>query len=418
MLGYRLLIILLASWPFCTATAQQIGQSLPVWRQGYLDIHHINTGRGNVTFAILPDGTTLLIDAGSVNPIDWRTNKPRNLPIKPNGDRHAGEWIARYIRNVLRPQHNPAIDYAVITHFHDDHMGSPAHRASKSAEGYILTGITEVAEFVPIRTMLDRGWPDYDYPRSLASDSMVINYRQFLRAQVKKKGLTVERFKPGRNDQITLLKKPKRYWKLFEIINVAANGKIWSGKDTITRELFPDLKTIAPAQYPNENMCSLALTVRYGDFKYFAGGDLTGVLQFGEPQWHDVETPVAQVVDSIDVQVLDHHGYADSENGTLLARLKPRVLVIPAWAASHPGRDVLERLYSKQTYAGPRDVFVTNLLDETKVALGNLADRLTSTSGHVCVRVDPGGKAYRVFILDDRDESLRIKAVHGPYAAK
>ena len=38
-------------------------QELPRWERGMLDIHQINTGTGNAAFFILPDGTTLLLDA-------------------------------------------------------------------------------------------------------------------------------------------------------------------------------------------------------------------------------------------------------------------------------------------------------------------------------------------------------------------
>ena len=38
---------------------------LPPWQEGCLDIHLINTGKGESTFYILPDGTTMLIDAAS-----------------------------------------------------------------------------------------------------------------------------------------------------------------------------------------------------------------------------------------------------------------------------------------------------------------------------------------------------------------
>lgn len=39
-------------------------EQLPKWEKGYLDIHHINTGRGSCAFLILPDGTNMMIDAG------------------------------------------------------------------------------------------------------------------------------------------------------------------------------------------------------------------------------------------------------------------------------------------------------------------------------------------------------------------
>ena len=410
-------LLLIAFTPM--VNAQPVGQSLPAWQEGQLDIHHINTGQGNATFAILPDGTTLLIDAGAINTIDWRTGKSRNLPVKPNNTRQAGEWIARYIRKTLRFQSNPIIDYALITHFHDDHMGSPLNITKKSVGGgYVLVGITEVGEYVPIRKLLDRGWPDYTYPRPLDMDSMVVNYRRFLDWQVQHKHLLVERFQAGRMDQITLLKNPRAYQNQFEVRNLTVNGEVWTRVEQKSQSLFPPLASLSPAQYPNENMCSIAVRIRYGAFDYFSGGDLPGVLQFGEPAWHDVETPLARVVGPVDVQLLDHHGYADSENGALLASLRPRVLVIPAWASSHPGREVLERIYSKQIYLGRRDVFATNLLEETKSALGDLWTQLKSTAGHVVIRVDSGGAAYRIFIVTDADESLTIKTIHGPYSSQ
>lgn len=418
MQRFVLLSLLLIFWHVNKVWSQQVGQPLPVWQEGQLDIHHINTGQGNATFVILPDATTLLIDAGAINTIDWRTGKPRNLPVRPNNTRQAGEWIARYIRKTLSFQPEPVIDYAVITHFHDDHMGSPLNVTKKSAGGYVLAGITEVAEHIPIRKMLDRGWPDYGYPKSFDKDSMVANYRQFLNWQMPHNGLVTERFLAGRNDQITLLKKPTTYQGLFDVRSLAANGALWTGIEQNSQPLFPDLASLQSAQYPNENMCSIALRIRYGAFDYFSGGDLPGVLQFGEPAWHDIETPLARVVGPVDVHLLDHHGYADSQNGALLASLRPRVLVIPAWASSHPAHDVLERIYSGHIYPGERDVFVTNLLDEAKSIIGDMLPRLKSTAGHVVIRVESGGNTYRVLIIDDTNESQRVKAVHGPYQAR
>jgi hypothetical protein len=91
---------------------------------------------------------------------------------------------------------------------------------------------------------------------------------------------------------------------------------------------------------------------------------------------------------------------------------------VPAWAVSHPGRGILERIYSEQVYKGERDVFFTNLLEEAKVTVGDLLPQLKSTNGHVVVRVEPGGKTYRILILDDTDEVRRVKAIHGPYLSR
>ncbi|WP_229312264.1 ComEC/Rec2 family competence protein [Larkinella punicea] len=397
---------------------QTVGQPLPVWQEGYLDIHQINTGRGNSAFLILPDGTTALIDAGELDLTDPRTTSPRNTPARPNADRHAGEWIARYARKAQSFRSDPAIDYAIMTHFHDDHMGAPSSASKKSAGGYLLTGVTEVGEHIPIRTLIDRGWPDYNYPRSFEQDPLVTNYRKFLSWQMQNKALKVERLQAGRNDQIQLLKQPAKYKDRFEIRNLAVNGEIWTGVGSVTRQHFPELKSLPQNQYPNENMCSMALRLSYGKFDYFSGGDIPGVLQFGAPMWHDVETPVARSVGPVEVQLLDHHGNRDSQNGFLLGSLRPRVLVIPVWSSDHPGHDVLARIYSQQVYPGDRDVFATNILEANKLVIGEMLNRLKSDSGHVLVRVDPGGDTYRVIILEDTDESFRVKAIHGPYQSR
>ena len=39
------------------------GEVLPLWAEGYMDIHFINTGRGECALYIFPDGTTMLVDA-------------------------------------------------------------------------------------------------------------------------------------------------------------------------------------------------------------------------------------------------------------------------------------------------------------------------------------------------------------------
>jgi hypothetical protein len=50
------------------AHAQTVKQLLPPWTAGYLYIHHISTGRGNAAYVVMPDGTTMLIDAGEADP--------------------------------------------------------------------------------------------------------------------------------------------------------------------------------------------------------------------------------------------------------------------------------------------------------------------------------------------------------------
>jgi beta-lactamase superfamily II metal-dependent hydrolase len=373
------------------SAAQTPGERLPPWTPGTLDIHQVNTGGGNAAFLMLPDGTTLLIDAG-----DRKNVPPRATPPRPDGSRPAGEWIARYARAMGAT----GIDYGYVTHFHDDHMNA----------------MVDVAERIPIRKLLDRGWPDYDFPapdHSEFSAQAFIRYRDF----VKSGRVPAERLQPGRNDQIVLARDPKAYPE-FEVRNIAANGEVWTGRGQETQNRFPPLGTLAREDWPTENMCSLAIRMRYGAFDYFTGGDLPGRPRPGYPEWQDVETPVARAVGAVDVAVLDHHGNRDSTNTFFVATLRPRAWIIPVWSSDHPGHDVLDRMYSARLYPGLRDVFATNMLEPNRLVIGPLLDRLLSSQGHIVVRVAPGGGSYRIIVLDDAAESYTVKAVHGPYDAR
>jgi hypothetical protein len=264
--------------------------------------------------------------------------------------------------------------------------------------------------------MIDRGWPDYRYPAPLQNAS-VANYRQFLEWQSKQNGLQVERLKPGRNDQITLRRDPKKYPN-FEVRNIAANGEIWTGVDTTTREHFPRPQDMRPQEHPTENMCSLAIRLSYGKFDYFSGGDMPGARYEDAPIWNDVETPVAQSVGPVEAMLLNHHGNRDSQNTFLLSAMRPQVFVISVWSSNHPGEDVLHRMFSTRLYPGPRDVFATNMLEANRLVIGPLIDRLKSSQGHIVLRVDPGGNSFHVIILDDSGETFNVKAVHGPYQSR
>ena len=236
--------------------------------------------------------------------------------------------------------------------------------------------------------MLDRGWPDYNYPAPL-NDATVTNYRAFLDWQRKNNGMQVERLKPGRKDQIVLRRDPAKYPN-FEVRNIAANGEVWTGAGTNTRAHHPRISELKPEEYPTENMCSLVIRVSYGKFDFYSGGDIPGARREWAPTWNDMETPVAQVVGPVEVSVTNHHGNRDSQNAFFVASLRPQVFLIPVWSADHPGHDVLERMYSERLYPGPRDVFATNMLEANHLVIGPLLDRLKSAQGHIVVRVDAG----------------------------
>jgi hypothetical protein len=406
------------------------GKPLPPWQEGFLDLHHINTGWGDAAFYIFPDGTTMLFDAGEINPTDPRAFTPRNAAMHPNYSKRAYEWIAWYIQHVSPLKEKAVIDYAAISHFHDDHFGGWYPGAKLSSTGkYDLTGMPGVGELIPIRQLLDRGYPDYDYPfdmknSTLAASSGEINYFRTMKnymdfsAAQREKGMITERFKAGSRTQIRMKYAPSKY-PGFYVQNVKANGLIWTGKDSSTYQFLPPVKPEDRSTWPSENGLSLVLTIHYGPFVYYSGGDCGGIVSYGDPAWKDIETPVAKVIGEVDVATLDHHGNRDAVNEFQVKTFKPRVWIEQSWSSDHPGEEVLRRLTTPVLYKGPRDLFTTNMLDANRYVIGTLIDRsYKSLQGHIVVRVMPGGKTYYVIILDDSREDMPVKDVFGPYTAK
>ncbi|MFY0654435.1 MAG: MBL fold metallo-hydrolase [Cyclobacteriaceae bacterium] len=414
-----LLLLFFCLTSFQVIYAQQVGEIFPSWQEGYLDIHHINTGMGDCTFFVFPDGTTMLFDAGEMDVTKPRMNGPRNAKRKPNASKLPGEWLVNYIQTEQKGLKNKDINYAAISHFHDDHMGNPHTLAPKSKSGtYKLTGITTIGENILIKKLIDRGWPSYDYPSPL-NNPMMQNYRAFIDWQIKKNDMIMERFVPGKNNQIELLNKKESYPN-FEIRNVSVNGEVWTGVANNTRSHFPELESLKNRglDLPSENPCSISFRVSYGQFDYFTGGDIPGILEPNEPIWNDIETPVAKAVGPVEVNVLNHHGNRDSQNAFFLEALQPRVHIMSVWSSDHPGHDVLRRLLNETIYPGPRDIFATNMLDANFQVIGSSLEKLKSTQGHIVVRVQSRGDIYQVFILEDSDTSHKIKSVYGPYSSR
>ena len=114
----------------------QAPEYLPEWKEGYLDIHTIATGRGDAALIVMPDGTSMMIDAGD--------NAKAKDTQHPNGTKKPGEWQAIYIKHFLSQLPDKEnLDYAMVTHLHNDHIGT-IKDAIPGTHGYALSGITLV----------------------------------------------------------------------------------------------------------------------------------------------------------------------------------------------------------------------------------------------------------------------------------
>ena len=129
---------------------------------------------------------------------------------------------------------------------------------------YRLTGVTDVAELVPIHCLIDRGFPNYEYPAPTHDDA-TLNYIQFAHS-LAKRGSSVQALDVGSARQIV-----SSAANLL-VRNLAANGDVWTGQADGKRKLFPPIATLAPESMPPENTCLIALRVSYGAFTYYTGG--------------------------------------------------------------------------------------------------------------------------------------------------
>ena len=417
-----LLILLLTVFiSFTYAQNKPTNIELPPWQEGQVDIHFINTGRGNASFIIMPDGTTMLIDAGDINAAKFdKTNFPLKVsPAFPNDSLRPGQWIAAYIRQVMPQNRKPAIDYALITHFHGDHYGNVEENSPISQDGaYRLSGMTDVGNLIPIKNMIDRGYPAYDYPVDLKkcykNNKTFQNYLAFITDQQAHQGMKAAALIAGSDQQVKLLFNRQDYPN-FSVRNIKSNGSIWSGTGNKTTAYLNKAQFLENGKF-NENPLSNAIRISYGPFTFYTGGDNTGYEGERYPGRKDVETPMAKVVGHVEAMSLDHHGNRDASNDGFLAALSPGTVVEQSWCSDQPGQEVAFSLAQKRPDGDSIKVFNTYMQPETKTYMGFWIEKaFKSLEGHVLIRVLNGGEKYLVYVLDDRSITISVKNIFGPF---
>ena len=404
----------LPPWLARAIESPETGSQLPKWKPGELELHFIYTGCGENCFYRLPDGTSILNDVGDF----YRPRDLKDIPLLPSSERLGGEWVSRYIQRVYPEK---TIDYAIFSHWHGDHTGSGAidrektpsadFRYRKYPDGLSGNGIVCVAQDFSFRRYFDHQFPRQGQFKS--KGGLSINAVMPWLERERKKGLVAEPFKVGALNQIAMLRDAVKYKDIFSIRNLCANGVAWDGKNGV-RDYIASHENATGGELLNENVRSLAFVMRYGKFGYFAGGDVSGVLKNEKGSNVDYEGVVGRLAGRVSVCKTNHHGCSDAMSGGFVRAVRAQNYISCIWCPGQIVSLTVSRMMSRKIHGGNTPCLIPTIYPLSRKAHLEKDGRfvnvpeVTKFGVHVVVKVAPGGETYKIYLVDARDESMRV----------
>jgi competence protein ComEC len=236
---------------------------------GKLRIYFIDVEGGQSTLFVTPAGKSLLIDTG------WPGNNFRD---------------ADRILAAVKSAGLSRIDYVLITHYHDDHVG----------------GVPQLVQRIPVSTFIDHG-PN----RELDHGATERGYAAFQKVLVETKAKEIVP-KPG--DRLPI--------QGMDVSVISADGKVIQSPLAAAGEPNPFCKKseIRPPDQ-TENARSLGVLIRFGSLKILDLGDLTWDKE------RDLMCPDNRL-GKVDVLVVSHHGWYQSSSPALVDAIHPRVAIM------------------------------------------------------------------------------------------
>ncbi len=306
----------------CSQIAGVRYPNLPSLDKGAFQIINFDIGQADAVLMIYK-GKSILFDCGS----------PLHDPLRPS------QVIPRRMDAFLGRRY---VDYFIISHYHKDHVGTPATRRAKDSGIYALIE----RDGLRIGTIIDRGFWTAGKPGATQ-----LHYQKAVKTWLRE-GIVKKRRVVRVGDKIELAEGID-----IEVITAAANGVL----DRLNT-LYPRFMAYAP---PSENDYSVGLKITLGNFEMFIGGDLTGrnvLRRHGRTaqSYTDIETRVAHVVGPVEVYRANHHGSHHSSNDCFAGTLAPQVSVMSTGKNryGHPDPEVYARLKKLG------DVYITGGADE------------------------------------------------------
>ena len=397
---------------FAEGTANAaVGKALAPWQPGHFQIHAIYTGVAESLFLIYPDGTTLLIDAG-----DHAAHKRGKLqiPILPSMERHAGEWVSRYVLRV-NPQ-GKKVDRFMLSHYHSDHGGGLAYHAGKSADGsYVKSGLGQVIDYLDFSRAIDRAWPDFNdpLPKNPKEDYSMIGNLRAVYAEMQRRGTKIEKFRLEKgSDQLDPLRgKPTG----FSVQPLCANGRILLPDGTVKDLYKPLLSRPNPPRSLNENGMSLGMIFTYGKFRFYTAGDFSDGILVAPKKRIQIENELGKVCGPVNLAKVNHHGHHSMSMG-LVRALKAQAYFACMWDQLHMTADTMTRLSSREAYPEERLLCPAVFTKERRIqdaAAPWVKDvpKALYEPKHLVFDVPPGGETFRLSCVRAADESMTVESV-------
>jgi competence protein ComEC len=230
-----------------------------------LQIYVIDVEGGQATLVVSPSGQSLLIDTG------W-----------PGFEGRCANRIVAAVHAAGLKQ----IDYVLITHHHDDHVG----------------GVPQLVERIKVGTFVDHG------PNMEDSDATRTNYAAYQKAIVGHPHIVAT---PGMGLPL----------KGLQVQVLSAAGQLiesplpgaGTANPYCASEPVPDAD-------PTENARSLGVMIQYGNFRFLDLGDLTKKKELG------LVCP-NNLIGTADLFLVTHHGADLSNSKALVWAVHPRVAI-------------------------------------------------------------------------------------------
>jgi beta-lactamase superfamily II metal-dependent hydrolase len=252
---------------------------------GKLKVFFVDVEGGQATLFVTPAGQSLLIDTG------WPGNNYRD---------------ADRIVAVAKQAGLSRIDYVLITHYHDDHVG----------------GVPQLAERIPVGTFIDHG-PNREMDKGITEHGYAA-YQAVL-ASGKSKRI---RAAPG--DVLPIVG--------MKVTVVSADGKLVE-KPLPGAGGANEFCKVSEAKPPDqtENARSLGVVIDFGRLKLLDLGDLTWDKEM------ELMCPVNKL-GKVDVLIVSHHGWYQSSSPALVDAVHARVAIMDNGAKKGGSTPTLETL--------------------------------------------------------------------------